>query len=63
MKREREREHMRIIKRSHEGEKRGKRRRMTWNCREREILMWQALKKAKKIFEYSAISLYNRYNR
>jgi hypothetical protein len=56
--RETEREHMRIIKRNHEREKRGERGRMTWNCREREILIWQALEKAKKIFEDSAISLY-----
>jgi hypothetical protein len=60
---EREREHMRIIKRNHEREKRGKRGRMTWNCKEREILMWQALKKAEKIFEVSAISLYIINNR
>ena len=56
--REREREHMRIIKRTHEREKRGERGRMAWNCRKREILLWQALEKAEKIFEDSAISLY-----
>jgi hypothetical protein len=49
---------VRIIKRSHEREKRGERGRMAWNCREREILMWQALEKAEKIVEDSAISFY-----
>ena len=41
-----------------ERERRGERGRMAWNCREKEILMWQALEKAEKIFEDSAISLY-----
>jgi hypothetical protein len=39
---------MRIIKRSHEREKRGERGRIMWNCREREIpcdKLWRRLKK------------------
>jgi hypothetical protein len=39
---------MRIIKRSHEREKRGERGRMMWNCREREILCGRLCKRLKK---------------
>ena len=54
---EREGEHMRIIKRSHEREKRREKGRMTLNSKEREILMWLALEKAKKIFKDLVISM------
>ena len=48
---------MRIIKRSHEREKRREKGRMTLSSKEREILMWLALEKAKKIFKDLVISM------